>query len=300
MWNFLAPVIGAVASGIIGNKGSEDRNDAQIDQAQATNQFNAEQAQITRDFNAAQAGISREWSAEQASRAMDFSGAQAQQQMDFQREMSGTSYQRAIADLQQAGLNPMLAYSQGGSSTPGGASGSSSMGSSSAASGPSASGTMANLENELGPVTFSALAAAKGIADIEKTSAETDEVRARTVTEKERPEEVRRHTLLLNQQVHESIARTHLTHDQAKHLQEQVNVLKEEQGIKAAELMLKRFELLVKEAETPAQINQAVAEAKAWASEYGQSARPYVRDFQGGASGAASILNQLRRFGGRR
>lgn len=58
---------------------------------------------------------------------MQYNSTEAQKNRDWQEYMSNTSYQRMVKDLQAAGLNPYLAYYNGGSSTPSGSSASSSL-----------------------------------------------------------------------------------------------------------------------------------------------------------------------------
>ena len=83
--------------------------------------------------------------------------AQSQAQMDFQREMSNTAYQRAVVDMKAAGLNPMLAYSQGGASSPGGA--------------------QATMQNS----AAAGAAGAQAAASVDLTKATTEKTRAETV-----------------------------------------------------------------------------------------------------------------------
>ncbi len=73
--------------------------------------FSAGEAQKNRDF---QQMIWNQTSA--------FNAEQAQIDRDWQEYMSNTSYQRAIKDLRAAGLNPILAYHNGGASSGSGAS----------------------------------------------------------------------------------------------------------------------------------------------------------------------------------
>lgn len=106
-----------------------------------------------------------------AGRAQDFSAAQVKQQEDFQREMRSTQYQTATKDMLAAGLNPMLAYSQGGAGN---------------LSGSSASGAIAPTpQMQAPPAGFSASTAAQ-IRNLDATANNIDaDTRVKQATEQE-------------------------------------------------------------------------------------------------------------------
>jgi hypothetical protein len=127
------PQLGGLAGGALGFLGQQQTNQKNWDIAQAANQASAEQAA---------------------------------RQMDFQERMRSTQYQVAVEDMKKAGLNPMLAYSQGGAGTPSGAMGQVST---------------AKVGNAIGSALAGAQTAAMTAADVDLKQATTTNTSAQTV-----------------------------------------------------------------------------------------------------------------------
>ncbi|WNK15019.1 MAG: DNA pilot protein [Microvirus sp.] len=134
--------------------------------------YNTEEAQRNRIFNH-----------DEAETARYYNQLEAQKARDFSEKMSSSAYQRSVADMRKAGINPMLSIMNGGASTPQG-----SQASSGAASGSPAHLPLSTAGAEMrGRAIRDAVASAAEtqslVSDAKKKGAETRLSEALTATQ---------------------------------------------------------------------------------------------------------------------
>lgn len=177
--------IGLIASAVIGAGagigGGMMANDAREDAANSANKWGLWMQREAQHFNAVQAQSNRDWQAEQAAISRLFADYQVMRQLDFQERMSNSAYQRAMADMRKAGLNPILAYAQGGATSPAGAAAGSPTPSGGQASSPGFTpGARPDIENVLSPGATSAMNALRTAQHIQSSQEQIAQTRANT------------------------------------------------------------------------------------------------------------------------
>lgn len=193
--------------------------------------------------------LGNEFASDEATAARDWSAQQAARQMDFQERMRATQYQTAVEDMKKAGLNPMLAYSQGGAGTPGG-----SMGSGGAASPANTGGTEMQTAAQIENIQ----------AQTEKLRAEAENTRAQIPVTHGQVGIQNQTMALLREQAAQTEAYRHLNEEQQRLVREQIRNAVEENKRIIAQTGNVAVDTVLKQLSIPKAQNEARAQQTWW------------------------------------